>query len=75
MMCLFLGTLLGRVWTKLVKCLAYHYFYLISYTICQSFGFLTYLLKFYCGGAVDLWSCFILALVSLQIAIHSCMTN
>ena len=32
--------------------------HLISYTICQSGGLLTYLLKFYSGGAVDLWPCF-----------------
>ena len=48
----------GQVWTKLVQCLVYNYLYTISYTIRQSVCFLTYLLKFYSGGAVDLWSCF-----------------
>ena len=53
MECLIFGTLLGQVWTKLAQCLAYHYSYQFSQTICQSVGFLTYLLKFYSGGAVD----------------------
>ena len=44
MECLIFGTLLGQVWTKLA----------------QSVGFLKYLLKFYSGRAVDLWSCFAL---------------
>ena len=60
MECLIFGTLLGQVWTKLAQCLAYHYSYQFSQTICQSVGFLKYLLKFYSGGAVDLWSCFAL---------------
>ena len=35
----------------------YHYLYIIYYTFSQSVGFLTYLLEFYSGRAVDLWSC------------------
>ena len=58
MECLIFGTLLGQDWTKLAQCLAYHYSYTFSLKICEAFGFLTYLLKFYSGAAVDLWSCF-----------------
>merc|ERR1711954_444332 len=59
MECLIFGTLFGQVWTKFAQCLAYYYSYKFSKAICQSFGFLTYLLKFYSGGAVDLWSCYL----------------
>ena len=60
----------SQVWTKLVQCLAYNCLYAISYTICWSVCFLTYLLKFYSGGAVDLWSCLVWTWPQVQYSLN-----